>query len=65
MEIERKINENTRAVQKETLTIKVTPLFNGLVKAKNGNKIDATVYNDWYKAVYIPTVTAADGGVAA
>ena len=30
------------------------------VKAKTGNTTDATVYNDWYKAVYMPTVTETD-----
>ena len=61
----RKTNEDTREVQTETLTIKATPLSSGLVKAKTGNTTDTTVYNDWYKAVYMPTVTEADdGGVA-
>lgn len=63
--IEGKTNEDTREVQTETLTIKATPLSSGLVKAKTGNTTDTTVYNDWYKAVYMPTVTEADdGGVA-
>ena len=63
--LEGKTNEDTREVQTETLTIKATPLSSGLVKAKTGNTTDTTVYNDWYKAVYMPTVTEADdGGVA-
>ncbi len=53
--IEGKTNEESREVQTETLKIKATPLSSGLVKAKTGNTTDATVYNDWYKAVYIPT----------
>lgn len=53
--IEGKTNEDTREVQTETLTIKATPLSNGLVKAKTGNTTDATVYKDWYTAVYMPT----------
>lgn len=63
-EIEGKTNEDTREVQTETLTIKATPLSSGLVKAKTGNTTDAAVYNDWYKAVYLPTVEAEEGGVA-
>ncbi len=57
--IEGKTNEDSREVQTETLTIKATPLANGMVKAKTGNTTDATVYADWYKAVYMPTVTEA------
>lgn len=62
--IEGKTNEDTREVQTETLTIKATPLSSGLVKAKTGNTTDSAVYNDWYKAVYLPTVEAEEGGVA-
>lgn len=63
--IEGKTNEDTREVQTETLTIKATPLSSGLVKAKTGNTTDTTVYNDWYKSVYMPVTTEDDdGGVA-
>ncbi len=57
--IEGKTNEESREVQTETLAIKATPLANGMVKAKTGNTTDATVYADWYKAVYMPSVTEA------
>lgn len=59
--IEGKTNEDSREVQTETLTIKATPLFNGMVKAKTGNTTDAAVYADWYKAVYMPAA-APDSG---
>lgn len=59
--IEGKTNEESREVQTETLKIKATPLSSGLVKAKTGNTTDATVYNDWYKAVYMPTETEQAG----
>ena len=63
--IEGKTNEDTREVQTETLTIKATPLSSGLVKAKTGNTTDTTVYNDWYKSVYMPVAAEVDdGGVA-
>ena len=63
--IEGKTNEDTREVQTETLTIKATPLSRGLVKAKTGNTTDTTVYNDWYKSVYMPVAAEVDdGGVA-
>ena len=48
-------------MQTETLKIKATPLSSGLVKAKTGNNTDASVYNDWYKAVYMPTVEEVEG----
>ena len=56
--IEGKTNEDSKEVQTETLTIKATPLANGMVKAKTGNTTDAAVYNDWYKAVYMPSAAA-------
>lgn len=63
--IEGKTNEDTREVQTEMLTIKATPLSSGLVKAKTGNTTDTTIYNDWYKAAYMPVVAEEDeGGVA-
>ena len=58
--IEGKTNEESREVQTEKLTIKAAPLANGMVKAKTGDTTDATVYNDWYKAVYMPTVAEND-----
>ncbi len=57
--IEGNTNEDTKEVQTETLTIKATPLANGMVKAKTGNTTDATVYTDWYKAVYMPSSAEA------
>ena len=58
--IEGKTNEESREVQTEKLTIKAAPLANGMVKAKTGDTTDATVYNDWYKAVYMPTAAEND-----
>ena len=60
--IEGKTNEESREIQTETLTIKATPLPSGVVKAKNGNETDSTVYADWYKAVYMPTLTGVNTG---
>lgn len=58
--IEGKTNEESRDVQTEKLTIKAAPLANGMVKAKTGDTTDATVYNDWYKAVYMPTASESE-----
>ena len=44
----------------EKLTIKAAPLANGMVKAKTGDTTDATVYNDWYKAVYMPAAAESE-----
>ena len=33
-----------------------------MVKAKTGDSTDEKVYNDWYKAVYMPTAAAETGG---
>ena len=60
--IEGKTNEESREIQTETLTIKATPLPSGVVKAKTGNETDSTVYADWYKAVYMPTITGVNTG---
>ncbi|MCD7955966.1 MAG: phage tail protein [Lachnospiraceae bacterium] len=64
--IEGKTNGDTKEVQTETLTIKATPLADGMVKAKTGDTTDSTVYDAWYDAVYLPTAaaeaTADEGG---
>lgn len=57
--IEGNTNEDSKEVQTETLSIKATPLANGMVKAKTGNTTDATVYVNWYKSVYMPTAEPA------
>ena len=53
--------EDSTEVQTETLTIKATPLADGMVKAKTGDSTDETVYKDWYKAVYMPTASDEGG----
>lgn len=59
--IEGKTNEESREVQTETLTVKAVPLADNMVKAKTGDSTDETVYNDWYKAVYMPVAADGDG----
>lgn len=58
--IESQTNEDEIEVQTETLALTATPLANGYVKAKTGDDTTDAVYQDWYKAVYLPTAT--DGG---
>ncbi|MCD8336234.1 MAG: phage tail protein, partial [Lachnospiraceae bacterium] len=62
--IEGQTNEDTKEVQTETLSIKATPLSDGMVKAKTGNTTDTTAYDSWYDAVYIPSTTTDDSGTA-
>lgn len=53
--IESSTNEDEIEVQTETLALTATPLANGYVKAKTGDDTTDAVYQDWYKAVYLPT----------
>lgn len=53
--IEGKTNEESWEVQTETLTVKARPMANGYVKAKTGNQTAKANYDDWYKAVYLPS----------
>lgn len=62
--IESQTNEDEIEVKTETLSLKATPLANGVVKSKTGDDtLDAT-YQNWYKAVYMPT-TGSEIKVAA
>ena len=53
--IESQTNEDEIEVQTETLALTATPLANGYVKAKTGDDTMDTVYQNWYKTVYLPT----------
>ena len=52
--VESKTNEEEIEVQTETLSIKATPLANGVVKAKTGDDTTDAVYQGWYQDVYLP-----------
>lgn len=43
----------------ETLSLTAIALNSGLVKVKTCEKTDATVYENWHKAVYVPDLTSA------
>lgn len=60
--IESKTNEEEIEVQTETLVLKAAPLASGFVKAKTGDDTTDTVYQDWYKSVYMPTPPDTTGG---
>lgn len=53
--IESQTNEDEIEVQTETLALTATPLASGYVKAKTGDNTTDTVYQNWYKQVYLPT----------
>ena len=46
--------EDKTEVKTEKLTIKSTPLPNGVVKAKTGSNTTDSVYNSWFNRVYTP-----------
>ena len=54
-----KTNEESKEVQTETLTISAKPLVKGYVKAKTGDSTPQTVYDNWFKSVYLPVSAAA------
>ena len=51
--------EQQKEVKTETLTLTVTPLPSGFVKAKTGANTSKAVYTNWYKSVYEPPVETA------
>ena len=53
-----KTNEESKEVQTETLTISAKPLVKGYVKAKTGDSTPQTVYDNWFKGVYLPVAAA-------
>ena len=53
-----KTNEESKEVQTETLTISAKPLVKGYVKAKTGDGTPQTVYDNWFKSVYLPVAAA-------
>lgn len=50
--IESETREDTVEPGTETLSLKVNPRSDGLVKAQTGPETDDTVFKDWYKTVY-------------
>ena len=58
--VESKTNEEEVEVQTETLSIKSTPMANGVVKAKTGDDTTDSVYQNWYQAVYLPSEVPAE-----
>ena len=54
-----KTNEESKEVQTETLTISAKPLVKGYVKAKTGDSTPQSVYDNWFKSVYLPVAAAA------
>jgi phi13 family phage major tail protein len=62
--LESETKEDTIEPGTEKLTITADPRSDGLVKARSGDTTDEAAYDNWYKAVYLPTETAASTGSA-
>jgi phi13 family phage major tail protein len=60
--LESETKEDTIEPGTEKLSITADPRSDGLVKARSGDSTDAAAYDNWYKAVYLPTETAASTG---
>lgn len=53
------ISSDGATPQTDTVNITIAPRpDDGLIKTKTGASIDSTVYNNWFKSVYIPSVVA-------
>ena len=65
-----KTKEGTTEVQTEKLSLTASSIYNAsldknIVKARSSSETDATIYADWYKAVYMPTKTTTDASTGA
>lgn len=49
--------EDSKEVKTEKLSLTASALDNGLVKSKSCEQTDKAIYDDWYKAVYMPDLT--------
>jgi phi13 family phage major tail protein len=61
--IESQTKEDEIEVKTETISIKASPLGNGLVKAKTGDDTTDETYQNWYSAVYTPVISDAVEGI--
>lgn len=53
--IESETKEDTIEPGTEKLSITADPRSDGLVKARTGDEVDQTTYQNWYQAVYVST----------
>lgn len=59
--VEGETNTDTKTPKTETCSFTAAALDNGLVKCRTCESTDSTVYENWYKAVYVPTFAASEG----
>ena len=52
--IESETKEDTIEPETEKLSLTADPREDGLVKSRTGDNTESTVYENWYKSVYIP-----------
>ena len=60
--IESETREDTIEPGTEKLSLTADPRDDGLVKSRTGDTTDKTTYDNWYKAVYIPSEEAKTEG---
>lgn len=58
--IESETKQETVEPGTETLSITADPRDDGLVKCSTGDETDTATYNNWYKSVYVPSITDDD-----
>lgn len=55
--IESETKEENIEPNTETLSLTADPREDGLVKSRTGDETDSETYQNWYNAVYVPTLT--------
>ena len=55
--IESETKEENIEPNTETLSLTADPREDGLVKSRTGDDTDSGTYQNWYNAVYVPTLT--------
>lgn len=60
--IESSTKQETVEPGTETLSITADPRADGLVKCSTGDTTATATYNNWYRSVYVPSITEESGG---
>ena len=58
--LEGKTKEDTIEPGTETLSLKADAREDGLIKARTGSDTVSKTYEEWYKNVYVPSITPAE-----
>ena len=60
--IESETKEESIEPKTEKLSLTADPRSDGLVKSRTGDTTTETIYNNWYKSVYVPVAKTASAG---